>query len=175
MFAAAWLAQSGLARAENAAPRAIEMFEMYCYRTDANYEQTMKWAKLMNLAPMPDALREAFSVDTKDRMGYIIHVDKKNHKFMFLSTSKTNACTVTAMGYDAKRIIASAKSLYKLKFLAKSDVGLQAGELYVPGGEHGTKDEALSLGVVALSYPKDMKAVSLSYMPPESVKSQLHW
>lgn len=175
LFAFAWLAQSSLAHAANAVPHAVEMFEMYCYRTNASYEQTTKWAKLMHLAPMPTAMREAFSVDTTNGMGYIIHADKTKRKFMFLSTSKTNTCTVTAIGYDAKPVIASAKSIYKLRFLGKSDVGLQAGELYVPDGKHGTKDEALSLGMVALSYPKDMEAVSLSYMPPETVKSQLHW
>lgn len=159
---------TSVAASPSAVPKPVEMFEMYCYRTGANYDKTVSFAKAMELKRMSRDMEKALGPDVGGGKGYIINVDKKHHRMLVLGASPKDTCSVSALRYDPSMIIKSMRSNYHLSLLARNDTGLQINELYVPGGSgHSTKSIGI-YGLVGIMKAKDGSVVTLSYISPKT-------
>lgn len=158
------------------AERAVEMFEMYCFRTSAKYTQIENMAIAMKLRPTPKELVAiGMGTNSRDGKSYFVDWDKKKGMYLLLGFGKPDACSIYAQGVSYDYVKKRLHTHYKLALAFRDDVGLQVTEMYVPGGKSGNKKEAAELGFVAVTYPKSdigSFGFSLGYLPPETVKQQ---
>lgn len=158
------------------AEKAIESFEMYCFRTSAKYQKIESMAIAMKLKPTPkELLAVGMGPNSKDGKSYFVKWDKEKGMYLLLGFSRPDACSIYAQGVSYEYVKKRLHQHYKLVLAFRDDVGLQVSEMYVPGGIRGDKKEAAELGFVLVTYPKPDVAsfgFSLGYLPPETVKVQ---
>lgn len=151
-------------------PLPVQKFEAYCYRTGADHDRATAWAKATHLKRIPKEMEKAAGPLSGGGEVYVIKVDRKNGRTMFLGVSDKDTCSVAALGYDTKAIIESIRSNYDLKLLDSNKVGLQVNELYVPGGGSNPVEKIPELGIVGIMYAKDNSGVTLSYISPSTAR-----
>ena len=158
------------------AERAVEAFEMYCFRTSAKYNQIENMAIAMKLRPAPKELvAVGMGTNSRDGKSYFVDLDKEKGMYLLLGFGKPDACSIYAQGISYDNVKNRLHTHYKLALAFRDDVGLQITEIHVPGGKSGNKKEAAELGFVSVTYPKpDIGSFgfTLGYLPPETVNQQ---
>lgn len=158
----------------------IRMFEMHCYRTGADFHTIVAAAEVMKLKPIPDALQPLMAPQEGEGRGFVLEVEREGGKVsnaIMLGVSDLNACSVSSYGNGAESILEEARDIYRLRSVARDDLGLQVNELFVPDGRTGHMSEAHEKGLIGAMVAKPHSgsgdAITLSYLSPKAVKQHL--
>lgn len=162
---------------EQETPLPVQMFEAHCYRPGANYKTIVAAAEAMKLKPVPKRLEPLIAPQEGSGRSFVVIIEKEDTKVVsaiLLGVSDRNICSVYASGYDAKKVLASAKETYKLFSVMRDDIGLQINEMFVPGGTSKRISETHTNGVVGVMMAKPNSgngdAITLSYVSPGAAK-----
>lgn len=154
-----------------AVPKPVEAFEMYCYRTNAEYERVVDIAELMKLPQVPKKFDAIIGPMVGGGKGFVIVNSSENRRMVLLGASDQGACSIFSMGYDETAIRDSLMENYKLKEVARDDTGLQVNEMFIPNGVKGTVGEGSEHGLVGITTAKAGDAgITVSFVSPEAAK-----
>lgn len=147
---------------------AIEVFELYCFKTSADYSriEEMAAAEKMKKAPK-ELLTLVLGSSAAEGKGFLF-----NERSM-LVISKPDACGVYFDGVRFSDVEAVIKKSYKLYSFYRDDVGLEVSEMFIPGGRGAVKEEINELGIISVTYPKPGfgdPGFSMSFLPPRTTK-----
>jgi serine/threonine protein kinase len=156
------------------ASKALESFETYCYHPFGKYAQIESLANLTKLRPLPNIVFAALlgSKSTEGK-GYFVESDRGAGMYILLGLAKPDACSIYVQGVPYLQVKLRLESSYKLVFAGRDDMGQQLSEMYVPGGKTGDKKEAIELGLILVTYPKQELSAdgfTLGYLPPGTVE-----
>lgn len=156
--------------------KALSDFQGYCYNTNADYKKIEDLVKVLNLKQIDDKFKALFMAPGSQKaQAYFLHVNKATNDSLVLSFSVPNACTIASVKGNIKDLfITQAVKYFKLKLVARNDIGVQVMDIYIPNGKLGTKEEMNEKGAILFSYFKT-KSLSdtfmMAYMPPNTIKS----
>lgn len=160
------------------ASKALESFETYCYHPFGKYSQIESLANLTKLRPLPNFIFAAMlGPKSTEGKGYFVESDKGAGMYILLGLAKPDACSIYVQGVPYVQVKLRLESSYKLVFAGRDDMGQQLSEMYVPGGKTGDKKEAIELGLILVTYPKQELSAdgfTLGYLPPGTVEGLLH-
>lgn len=149
----------------NDTPYPAEMFQTYCYGTEANYDLALNLAGAMELEPLPEKYAKAVAPPGAVGKAFIIELNKESQQSVMVAVNQNDACSIFYQGYGSSEVLDFIREEYQLESIFTDDVGLEIKEVLVP-----RPAEKYEMGVVTFSYPKNGPGGIVSYLSPSTAQ-----
>src|SRR5690554_6928738 len=154
----------------------VNHFEMYCFRTGANFSTITSMAEALELQEIPQKMLVGMMPinDVEDGKGYVLEHDEESSKgIMLMAVRGQDACSVIGANLGNESAVEYVLKEYQLVEFFKDDVGLQVTNLYIPGGDSESYEEVRERGVIYIVKSKPgspSKGMTIGYLPPITAK-----